>query len=397
MTESFSGILSEKTADELFAIDTTGSEQIKNDYVKKHKPLKADEIIAARDSSIPALEQRKRKIADVAPAPGGKRSKSGNYVSHKELQRLKNIAYNAEQHQKHAAPTKSADYDPWAVEPAPQDPRFSFLEEKKPKVEPVTIKHAPISLAASGKPFKAVSKPEAGKSYNPAFEDWQAILTREGEKEVAAERQRLHAAREEAEKLEKALAEAAKPDPVSDEEYESAWESEWEGIQSGGEEAAAAWLTKKRPERKTPAERNKIKRRKELERQEKWNKQMKKRDEQQARIRQIAAELKKKEEDARKAQVAIAGEESSDEERQEEKLRRRKFGKNPIPEAPLEVVLADELQDSLRALKPEGNLLKDRYRNLLLNGKVEARRQAVHKKPRRERTEKWSYKDWKLR
>ena len=68
-----------------------------------------------------------------------------------------------------------------------------------------------------------------------------------------------------------------------------------------------------------------------------------------------------------------------------------------VPDAPLEVVLADELQDSLRALRPEGNLLKDRYRNLLLNGKMESRRTMQHKKPKREVTEKWSYKDWKLR
>lgn len=69
-----------------------------------------------------------------------------------------------------------------------------------------------------------------------------------------------------------------------------------------------------------------------------------------------------------------------------------------IPEAPLELVLADELQDSLRALRPEGNLLKDRFRNLLVNGKIEARKAITQpKKPRRERTEKWSYKDWQLR
>lgn len=68
-----------------------------------------------------------------------------------------------------------------------------------------------------------------------------------------------------------------------------------------------------------------------------------------------------------------------------------------VPDAPLEVVLADELQDSLRALRPEGNLLKDRYRNMLLNGKLETRRTMQHKKPKREVTEKWSYKDWKLR
>ena len=388
-----SGILSEKAADELFAIDTTGSEVVKNDYVKKNKPLKADEIIAARSSAIPALDRtRKRKVTEVVPADGSKRIKSGNYVSRKELERLKNIAYQGNRVQKHAAPEDSASYDPWAMEPAPKDPTYSFIEDKKPKVAPETLQHKPVSLAKSGKPFAAVRKPDAGKSYNPQFEDWQSLLAREGDKEVEAERQRLKQAQDEAERLEKALAEAARPEPASDEEYESAWESEWEGIASEGEEKA--WLTKKRPERKTQSERNKIKRRKEAEQKDKWEKQMKKRDEQQARVRQIAAEVRKKE-DARKALVALV--DDSEESGEEEKLRRRRLGKNPIPDAPLEVVLADELQDSLRALKPEGNLLKDRYRNLLLNGKLEARRPAVHKKPKREVTEKWSYKDWSLK
>lgn len=60
-------------------------------------------------------------------------------------------------------------------------------------------------------------------------------------------------------------------------------------------------------------------------------------------------------------------------------------------------MLEDELQDSLRLLKPEGNLLKDRYRSMLLRGKVETRRRITHAKKRRTTvTEKWSYKDWKL-
>jgi len=60
--------------------------------------------------------------------------------------------------------------------------------------------------------------------------------------------------------------------------------------------------------------------------------------------------------------------------------------------------LADELQDSLRALKPEGNLLKDRFRNMLVNGKVEARKRITQpKKPKVHVSEKWSYADWKLR
>jgi nucleolar protein 53 len=68
-----------------------------------------------------------------------------------------------------------------------------------------------------------------------------------------------------------------------------------------------------------------------------------------------------------------------------------------LPEAPLEVVLPDELRDSLRLLKPEGNLLKDRFRNMMLQGKVEARRQIPYAKQKKYTvSEKWSYKDWKV-
>jgi nucleolar protein 53 len=82
----------------------------------------------------------------------------------------------------------------------------------------------------------------------------------------------------------------------------------------------------------------------------------------------------------------------------EEKLARRRFGKVQMPSAPLEVQLPDELEDSLRRLKPQGNLLTDRYRNMLLNGKVEVRKRlGQQKQPKTERYEKWSYKDWKLK
>lgn len=61
------------------------------------------------------------------------------------------------------------------------------------------------------------------------------------------------------------------------------------------------------------------------------------------------------------------------------------------------MVLPDELQDSLRRLKPEGNLLDDRFRNLIVNGKLEARKPITqHKKPKRKLTEKWTYKDFQV-
>lgn len=75
----------------------------------------------------------------------------------------------------------------------------------------------------------------------------------------------------------------------------------------------------------------------------------------------------------------------------------RKLIAHSIPEANLEVVLPDELQDSLRRLKPEGNLLHDRFRSMMVRGKVESRKQIPYaKKKKVVVTEKWSYKDWKL-
>lgn len=50
----------------------------------------------------------------------------------------------------------------------------------------------------------------------------------------------------------------------------------------------------------------------------------------------------------------------------------------------------------MRLLKPEGNLVKDRFRNMIIRGKIESRRPMQHKKKKVEVTEKWSYKDWTL-
>lgn len=42
-------------------------------------------------------------------------------------------------------------------------------------------------------------------------------------------------------------------------------------------------------------------------------------------------------------------------------------------------------------------MLKDRFRNMMLQGKVEARRQIPYAKQKKYAvSEKWSYKDWKL-
>ena len=174
----------------------------------------------------------------------------------------------------------------------------------------------------------------------------------------------------------------------------SEWDedSEWEGVQSGGEELKPSV---KRPERKTPAQRNRIKRRKEEERRLRHESKIRVKKAQAEQIKQIAKAVAE-----RDAQLALEGAEQNDDsssEGNDEILRRRQLGKFKLPEKDLELVLPDELQDSLRLLKPEGNLLKDRYRSLLVRGKTEARRRIPFKKQAKTKlTEKWSYKDFTI-
>jgi len=316
LSQANSGVISEKPSNELFILDRTGSEEIRKKNTKQLKPLKADEIIAARASAIPGIDSRKRKLLSQDNATV-KRQKKNTYVSNAEIQRLKSVA--AGQVPESVSIEAGADHDPWEIVVKEHDPRFSFLDEKQPIRLPSTTTRKPIPLTSSGRAVASVKTPDPGKSYNPLFDDWNNLVSRTGEKEVKAERRRLLEAKEEALREAKALAEAARVEATVDAEYESAWDSEWEGIKSEAEEQSH--LSKKRPERKTPTERKKLEKRKVQERLAKHEKAMKSREEQQARIRSIAKEVKQIEA-ARALQRTVMAEYSSDDSADDEDLRR---------------------------------------------------------------------------
>lgn len=298
-------------------IDTKGAPEVRKTIQKKHKPLKADEILAQR-SAIPAVDTHKRSnpmVTDGIVEPQTKKHKS-DWVSRKDWLRLKQVA-------KDATPAVKKDqgdalYDPWADEADPtpvEDPQFEYLEKPKPKVAPPTLKHAPISLAANGKPIPSVRAPGAGVSYNPSFEEWDQLLQEQGQKEVEAEKKRLEEARKEQERLE--MIEAGKDD---DGEAKSDDESAWEGFESEYEQPE--WLSKKRPERKSKTQRNKVIRRKEAERKVKWEARMKQKEEQAAQAKSIAAQVK----DSEQGQGSDV---DSDGEGDETVLRRKPLGRAP--------------------------------------------------------------------
>ncbi|KAL3476250.1 hypothetical protein BJX99DRAFT_246948 [Aspergillus californicus] len=377
------GVLAEKPSEELFVIDKKGSSEIRDAYRKQNKKqLKSDEILAQR-SAITSLDTRKRgnsKVTDGVVEPSTKKHKS-DWVSRKDWQRLKQVAKEGNPS---VQPREGGFYDPWAEEADPtpyDDPKFDYLVKPKEKVAPDTLKQAPISLAANGKAVPAVRAPTAGTSYNPSFEEWDQLLQEQGEKAVDEEKKRLEEERKD-EEQQRMILEAQNDDGEAKSDDESAWE----GFESEYEKPE--WLNKKRPERKTKTQRNKIKRRQEAERQIKWEAQMKKR---QAQVTPGTAT----EEQALEQQDSDA---DDSDEGDDMALRRKTLGgKLRAPEKPLEVVLPDELQDSLRLLKPEGNLLDDRFRTLIVQGKLESRKPISQpKKAKREVTEKWTYKDFKI-
>lgn len=289
-----------------------------------------------------------------------------------------------------------ATYDPWAVEPtAPtavvQKKKNEWVQEPPRAKAPSTLAKQPISLSANGKSVPAVPKPAGGYSYNPVVTDYMSRLEKEGEKALEVERKRLEALEADERRQEAAARSAAEAEAAEARADLSEWDedSAWEGFESEAEGVSA-----KRPKRKTPAQRNKVKRRKAEEGRLKHEAAMKRKEAQAKHIKELVEQVEQ-----RRQELAVQKMEMSDGESEgnDEELRRRQLGKFKLPEKDLELVLPDELQESLRLLKPEGNLLKDRYRNLLVRGKLEARRKIpFHRKAKVKFTEKWTHKDFDI-
>ena len=212
------------------------------------------------------------------------------------------------------------DHDPWAVKQTDEEKesQFSYLEKRKPIKAPVTLKEAPVSLIAGSCNVPAVPAPKPGTSYNPAFHDWDALLVAEGQRKIEAEKKR----RREAELEQGIIDRRVAAETERDTDIQTEDESAWEGFESDYD--GAEWLKKRRPERKTPAERNKVKRRKELEKREKWEKKMMEREKQQRQIGEIARQMKSE----KRAKALVDAELEKPKEVDYQVLRRRKFGKD---------------------------------------------------------------------
>ncbi|XP_046538698.1 ribosome biogenesis protein NOP53 [Equus quagga] len=393
------GLVSEAPDEELFFVDTGPKRKELNEKRTKgqrrslllKKPLRVD-LLLENTSKVPAP-----KDILAHQVPNAKKLKRKEQLWEKlakqgelprEVRRAQARLRNPPAARVKPGPQDTIErpfYDLWAKDNplerplAGQDP--FFLEQTKKK----GVKRPP-HLHAKPSQVPAVEVTPAGASYNPSFEDHQTLLW--AAHEVELQRQK------EAEKLERQLAlppaeQAATPESAfqelcqglleeSDGEEEPG-EGREEGAGAGGAEpgGAEASPVPSRPaasEKKTEQQRRREKAARTLRVQQAAVRTARLRHQELFRLRgikvQVArrlAELARRREQRRARRLAEAD-------------RPRRLGRLKYQAPDIDVQLSSELSGSLRTLKPEGNILRDRFKSFQKRNMIEPRERAKFKR-----------------
>ncbi|GAB5581854.1 ribosome biogenesis protein NOP53 isoform X1 [Prionailurus iriomotensis] len=276
-------------------------------------------------------------------------------------------------------------YDLWAKDNLLDRPLAGqdafFLEQTKKK----GVKRPP-HLHAKPSQVPAVEVTPAGASYNPSFEDHQTLLLAAHEVELQRQKQ--------AERLERQLAlpspeQAATQESTfqemcqglleeSDGEGESG-EGQDEGPEAGGEQAegAEASVVAARPttvEKKTEQQRRREKAARKMRVQQAAVRAARLRHQELFRLRGIKAQV------ARRLAELARRREQRRARRLAEADRPRRLGRLKYQDPDIDVQLSSELADSLRTLKPEGNILRDRFKSFQKRNMIEPRERAKFKR-----------------
>ncbi|KAK2505625.1 hypothetical protein MC885_005601 [Smutsia gigantea] len=271
-------------------------------------------------------------------------------------------------------PPLSAFTDPLDRPLAGQD--SFFLEQTKKK----GVKRPP-HLHTKPSQVPAVEVTPAGASYNPSFEDHQTLLWTAHEVELQRQK--------EAEKLERQLAlptveQAATQESAfrelcqglleESEVEEEPGEGQEEGLEAGGAEASPTPVRLATGEKKTEQQRRREKAARTLRAQQAAVRAARLRRQELFRLRGIKAqaaqrlaELARRRERRRARRLAEAD-------------RPRRLGRLKYQAPDIDVQLSSELSDSLRTLKPEGNILRDRFKSFQKRNMIEPRERAKFKR-----------------
>ncbi|KAG0215318.1 hypothetical protein BGX33_001273 [Mortierella sp. NVP41] len=402
------GKVHQKANDALFMMDTQGDGKTQKE-LRKNRPLKMDEILAER-SKIPAVSGRIKAVSTSTPINKAN-SKANAKISKAEKARLLDMIKRRTSASLFAPVTKplgrsgttdavkaAGRFDVWGSEEKGQEQEQEQDDEDNSDVDMVgdfveeIVTKVPVKAPRSFKQKQKVSLPavkaaHAGASYNPTMQDHQGLLRIAHNEELRILNQR--------EKIESKLAYPKELDAMvsfddqtgglledsNDEDEESEEEEETE------EGKDAVPKTKKKG-KKSIAERNRLARAAETAKKEAEIKRQKELIKQTNRVKEIMKTVE--EEEAETESKRIENEQKKEE---KEKAGMKRVGRFNIPKERIHVQLQDELADSLRQLKPEGSLMKDRFQSFVERNLIEPRVPVAKRRRYRLKTyEKHSYK-----
>ncbi|KAF9149604.1 hypothetical protein BG015_008595 [Linnemannia schmuckeri] len=404
------GKVHQKANDALFMMDTAGDGKVQKE-LRKNRPLKMDEILAER-SKIPAVSGRHKAVTTSAPINAATATHKPNAkISKAEKARLLDMIKRRTSTSLFAPvnkplgrsgttdATKAAGrFDVWGSDgeqkqeqekeqdsDSDEDMIGDFVGEIVTKV---AVK-APRSFKQKQKvSLPAVKEAHPGASYNPTMQDHQGLLRLAHNEELRILHQK--------EKIDSKLAYPKELDAMvafddqtggllEDSNDEESEESEEEAEE--GKDGADAPKPKKKG-KKSIAERNRLARAAETAKKEAEIKRHKELIKQTNRVKEIIKTVEEEE-----AEMEAKRLENEQKREEKEKAGMKRVGRFNIPKERIHVQLQDELADSLRQLKPEGSLVKDRFQSFVERNLIEPRVPVAKRRRYRLKTyEKHSYK-----
>ncbi|WVR03082.1 hypothetical protein IAU60_000071 [Kwoniella sp. DSM 27419] len=379
------GPVAAKSNSDLFTVDVTGDVEVGKRARRTHKPLRSLAVLNER-SAVPALVAR--TSASTSRPKGSK-----TFVSPAEKEWLRRIARKTLAHSDGTGLT-SADvrandpasaHDVWAAEKVVEGPVGGFGEEtmvKKAVKVPVTLKRQrDIFTETQVAGGLAVEKPEAGTSYNPTVESHSQLIEQavQEEMKLLAREAELERRVTELGGVVEARREAKKKADYDEfSEYMTIGPGELDADEDSEGEDAEGLPVKKPSKRKTQAQRNKALRAKMAAEAAKAEKEKRKLANSVSSVAAFKREVERRVQEQKDKEAAAKLAKA-----QRERLGHQggeKVGKHRVNKKRVEVQLGEDLAESLRQVKPEGNLFKDRFLALQKRALIEPRVPVLPKK-----------------
>ncbi|XP_034023754.1 ribosome biogenesis protein NOP53 [Thalassophryne amazonica] len=378
------GLLSEKSDDTLFFLDVgeqrntaaKAAEPVEGKEKKKGKqsrPLRID-LILQSDSLVPppkdvlAYQQpNAKKLRRIAEKAERLAAKAVVTQRHKRLLNRRSVIRPTKTAVTDANNNPDRDYyDIWQQESKDVGDSWYLQQTGKKLVK------RPEKLNEKPSVLPAVEVIAPGGSYNPDFFSHQALLQEAHEVEVKKKK--------EEEKVERQLAfnkdDAATEETVFQEQVEGLVEEEENEeentVDQQAEDVPVGAIAQ--AEKKSEKQRKKQKAEKIKEQQQLAIKRQIEKRQQLFQLRSIKASIKEKE------QITMKRREQRKAKQEAQKSQPRRLGRLKFQAQDLEVQLSDELANSLLRLKPEGSVVKDRFKSMQKRNLIEPRERAKFKR-----------------